>query len=319
MPSQHRPVMLKEVLFYLQPKLGEIFIDCTLGGASYTFELAKRVGERGKILALDLDQLAIAKAKEQLEQIKINNVILVCDNFKNLENIVKRYLNQEERKKIAGLVFDLGLSSDQLADTNRGFSFLLDTPLKMNFGQDAKITADQIVNQWPEKEIAKILQKYGEEKFAKIIARKITQVRKKQDILTTGQLVEIIKQAVPRKYLFARLHPATKTFQALRIIVNQELDNLQQVLPQAVELLTIGGRLVIISYHSLEDRIVKKFFKQEASDCLCPSNLPACRCHHQARLKILTKKVIRPSEEEVRDNPRARSAKLRVVERISDN
>lgn len=315
--------MPREVLEYLNPQVGQYFIDCTLGGAGYTIAIAKMVRNNGKVLAIDADKLAIqnaeflisppAKARHwRAGNFQLSNTILVQDNYKNLSKIVKEHFNN---KKVNGIVFDLGLSTAQLEDRNRGFSFQKDTPLDMAFGQNENKTTD-IVNKWSQAELEKIIKEYGEERYARKITQEIIKYRKNKQIKTTKQLVEIIKSAVPHKYLFSKIHPATRTFQALRIATNNELENLHITLPQAVDLLSKKGRLVVISYHSLEDRIVKKFIKQEAKDCICPKDYPACRCQHQARLKILTKKIIRPTEEEVLNNPKARSAKLRAAEKI---
>lgn len=300
---------------YLNPRQGQNFIDCTLGGAGYTMEIAKMTGPRGKVLAIDLDKMAVDNAKRIIEKYKYKNIILANDNFKNLSKIVEKYFGDEESAKFHGIVFDLGLSSAQLQDRDRGFSFQLDAPLNMAFGETAGETTERIVNNRRAEELERIFKEYGEERFAKRIARKIVEERKLKSIKTTGQIVEIIKSALPKKYLFARIHPATRVFQALRIATNKELENLEQALPQAMDLLAPKGRIAVVSYHSLEDRIVKNFFRTESRDCVCPPNYPACRCHHTARLKILTPRVVRASEEEVLNNPRARSAKLRVAEK----
>ncbi len=312
MEYKHTPVMLKKVLEYLNPQPGQYFIDCTLGGAGYTLEIAKRVGEKGRVLAIDLDKMAIENCRLKIVDCRLNNIILVNNNFRNLSKIAKQYFNN---KKINGIVFDLGLSSAQLKDRNRGFSFQKDTLLDMAFGQSEISTID-IINKWKEENFKKIIREYGEERFARKITQGIVDYRKNKQIKTTGQLVEIIKSAVPKKYQHGKTHFATRTFQALRIATNNELENLREALPQALDLLTAGGRIAVVSYHSLEDRIVKQFFKTESKDCICPSSYPACRCQHKARIKILTKKIIRAGEEEVRDNPGARSAKLRVAEKI---
>lgn len=316
MEYQHTPVMLKEALKYLNPRPGQNFIDCTLGGAGYTIAIAKKVGKDGKVLAIDLDKLAIDNAKKLIKEYKHTNIILANDNFKNLSKIVEKYFGNKESAKFHGIVLDLGLSSAQLQDRDRGFSFQLDAPLNMAFGQTTGETTERIVNNRRAEELERIFREYGEERFAKKIARKIVEYRKLKSIKTTGQMVEIIKSALPKKYLYCKIHPATRVFQALRIATNKELENLEQVLPQAMDLLAPKGRIAVVSYHSLEDRIAKYFFKRESKDCLCPPICPVCRCHHKARLKILTKRVVMASEEEVLNNPRARSAKLRVAERI---
>ncbi len=339
---EHAPVMLKEVLEFFDPKPGQNYIDCTLGGANYTLAIAKKIKPGGKILSLDLDQLAIRAAQEKINSEKIpskaprppsqakrsdgdppmagGNIILVNENFKNLSKIVTQYFTKQQlNPKFNGIIFDLGLSSAQLQDKNRGFSFQPDTRLDMNFSQidnDRAASTEYLVNNYGLDQLTRIFRQYGEEKFAKTIAKKIIISRQNSPIKTTGQLVDIIKNAVPKKYRNKNLHPATKIFQALRIATNNELANLGLALPQTLDLLAPHGKLAVISYHSLEDRIVKNFFRQESRDCICPPTYPACRCQHLARLKILTPHVLRPSEEEVLINARSRSAKLRVAEMI---
>lgn len=309
--------MLEEVLSFLKPGRGNYFIDCTLGGAGYSLAIAEKTGE-GRVLSIDLDEAAIKNASQIIKTRGIKNVTLIHDNFKNLSKIVKNAFTAKEKSKLAGIVFDLGLSTAQLEDQSRGFSFRADAPLKMNFDRSAtSLNAAVILNNWRQDELEKIIKEYGEEKFAKIIARRIVQVRRKEKITTTGQLIKIIKNSLPARHTATgRIHFATKTFQALRIAVNQELENLKEVLPQALELLNPGGRLVTVSYHSLEDRIVKRFLKEESKDCLCPPSYPLCRCGHQAKLKILTAKPLGPGDQELAKNPRARSAKLRAAEKI---
>jgi len=313
MQYKHIPVMLKEVLEYLDPKSGQNFIDCTLGGAGYTTAIAKKVGKSGSVMSIDLDDLAIKNAKDVIKKLKLNNIILVKDNFRNLLEIKKKYL---KNKKVNGIVFDLGLSSAQLDDMNRGFSFKEDTPLKMEFGNTENgITTEEIINNYNQEELEKIIREYGEEKFARRIAGAIIESRKSAPVKTAKQLAEIIKNVIPKRFQ-NKIHPATKTFQALRIATNDELGSLREVLPQAIDVLEKNGKIVVISYHSLEDRIVKHFFKKESKECLCPPSYPVCQCSHKAIIKILTNRVIRPTEEEVADNSRARSAKLRVAEKI---
>lgn len=323
---EHTPVMLKEVLKFLNPGPGQNFIDCTLGGGGYTFAIAEKIVPSGKILSIDLDNSAIANAAGIIKQNKYQNIILVHENFKNLSNIVKNYWPVRQAFGFDGIVFDLGLSSAQLKDRNRGFSFQLDAPLDMAFDHtrkntnkeriDTNLSTEEIINKWPEDKLERILQEYGEERHAQRISTALANARQEKEIKTTGQLVEIIAQAVPEAYKHKKIHFATRTFQALRIATNQELENLKIVLPQAVDLLKAGGKLTIVSYHSLEDRIIKQYVKQESRDCLCPPSAPVCACSHKASLKIITRKVIKPSEEEVAKNPRARSARLRVAEKI---
>lgn len=310
--------MLKEVVEYLAPKPGGNYIDCTLGGGGYSQAILERAGDKGKVLAIDLDELAISNAKES---IKKQNLILARGNFKNLQEIIKEHFQElsplADSPQFDGIVFDLGLSSAQLEDRNRGFSFNLSgSPLGMNFGSQIELTAQNIINHWSLEDLTKIFKDYGEEKSAYKIALAIESERKINSIATTDQLVKIITGAMPKRFQREKIHPATKIFQALRIAVNQELENLRAALPQAVSLLKPGGKLVVISYHSLEDRIVKQYFKQESRDCLCPPKCPLCQCGHLAQLKILTRGILRPTGEEVLRNPRSRSAKLRAVEKI---
>lgn len=310
--------MLKQALIYLKPGRAGKFIDCTLGGAGYSLALARSVGETGRVVAIDLDQAAIANAKKEAEKQKLNNLILVNDNFRDLSKIIEESFSGEENFKFDGIVFDLGLSSAQLADRSRGFSFRFDAPLDMSFGRtgESGLTTTEIVNSWREKDLAGIIRQYGEEKFAARIAAKIAAARKRRKISTSGELVEIIKSSLPAGYLRRPgIHFATRTFQALRIATNRELENLEEALKQSLELLAAGGRLVVISYHSLEDRLVKRFFKQASRDCICPLGAPQCQCDHRAALKIISRKVIRPESGELEANPRSRSAKMRVAEK----
>jgi len=310
MEYKHTPVMLSEVLEYLSPYRGGYFIDCTLGGGGYTSALSRIVSSNGRILAIDLDKEAIENTRRK----NLKNVILAHDNFKNLSQIIKKEFKGDAL--FDGIVLDLGLSSYQLEDRNRGFSFRKDDqPLNMSFDQeDVSLTKD-IVNNSSQKELEKIISEHGEEKYAKRIANQIIKKRKEKKIETTGDLIQAIEMAVPKKF-YNKIHPATKTFQALRIATNRELENLKEVLPQAVAHLKPKGRLAVISFHSLEDRIVKNFFKNESRDCLCPPAFPECRCNHLRTLKIITKKPICPEEKEIKENPRARSAKMRVAEKI---
>jgi len=290
--------MLPEVIEYLNPKTGEIIIDCTLGGAGYTLAIAQRVGEKGKVIAIDADEMAIENAKGKIENEKLSNIILVNENFKNLSAII----NQIGLEKVDGVVFDLGLSSAQLEDATRGFSFNSAATLNMEFGsrnQESGIrNTEEIVNKFKPEELEKIIREYGEERFAKKIVGAIIKARRLKPIANSRELAAVISQAVPAKYRYGRIHPATRTFQALRIATNDELTNLKVALPQAAEALAAAGRIVIISYHSLEDRIVKWFLRER---------------QNQGAVKILTKKVVTATKAEMKNNPRARSAKLRAA------
>lgn len=317
MDYKHIPVMLTEVLEYLSPQPGDNFIDCTMGGGGYTLAIAEKCFP-GKVLTIDLDNLAIKNIKQRIKDKKQNNLIFVQDNFRNLKKIVEENWPDQGAADFSGIVLDLGLSSAQLDDGERGFSFKVDAPIDMAFGKNVNsdFNTRHILNNWGEKELNRILKDYGEEKYARSIAKAIVKARKSSELETTNQLIEIISSAVPGFYKRKKIHFATRTFQALRIATNEELESLQEVLPAAVGLLKKGGRLVVVSYHSLEDRIVKQFFKEISRDCICPKEVPVCQCDHEAEIKILTKKVVFPTDVEVKENPRARSAKMRVVEKL---
>lgn len=315
MEYQHTPVMLEEVLSGLNLKPGTKIIDCTLGGASYTLAIAEKVGPTGLVLALDLDNLAITNAQQKISQQNIGNIILVQENFRNLSRVIAD--NFPEGTLFDGVVMDLGLSSAQLSDDDRGFSFNGDHPLDMAFNQElhTAIATTTIINRYPLDRLTHIFREYGEEPKAYLVAKMIVEKRKKNWIKTTGQLLEIIS-LVLKNNPKNRIHPATKIFQALRMETNRELEALKEVLPASLSCLKSGGRLAIVSFHSGEDRIVKEFFKQESINCICPSSVPLCVCKHQAQIKILLKKPLVATFEENEDNPRARSAKLRLAEKI---
>jgi 16S rRNA (cytosine1402-N4)-methyltransferase len=302
----HIPVLVREAVEALAVQPGGRYIDCTIDGGGHAAAILERSSPGGQLLGIDADPEAVRFASVRLGSYS-SSLLIVNDNFANLEAIcIKR-----DFLPVNGILFDLGLSSLQLADTGRGFSFQYDAPLDMRFSPSQKLTAAEIVNTYPEEELAQLIRKFGEEGLSRRIARGIIRER---PIKTTLELAMVVEKAVgPRR---VRIHPATRTFQALRIAVNKELDNLEATLKQAVNLLGFGGRLVVISYHSLEDRIVKRFFKQESTDCICPPGVPACTCQHTARLKLINRKVITPGAAEVRANPRARSARLRAAERI---
>lgn len=293
----HIPVLQKEVLEYLNPKPNENFIDATIGNAGHTLTILERNIPAGKVLGIDADPEIIKNTKYSIQNtVYKNRVILVCDNFANLKEIVK----QEKFKSVQGILFDLGMSSWHLEESGRGFSFLKNESLDMRYNPRNPLTAARIVNYYSSQEIEKILKEYGEERFAKKIAQKIIEIRKIKPIETTSQLAEIVKSATPHWYHRKKIHPATRTFQAIRIAVNDELNNLERALPQTLEILKPGGRLVVISFHSLEDRIIKNFLKEKAKENI---------------LKILTKKPINPSLGEIKINPRSRSAKLRAAQK----
>ncbi|MFA7377397.1 MAG: 16S rRNA (cytosine(1402)-N(4))-methyltransferase RsmH [Patescibacteria group bacterium] len=290
MKYHHIPVMLSEVVKHLAVKPGGIYIDCTLGGAGYTLELAKRVGPKGRVLALDMDIAAISNAKEKIAKQAIENVILVQENFKNIAPVFHEYFKKEEL--VDGIVFDLGLSSFQLSDKKRSFSFQNDVPLDMAFGKKAEKQTVEIINNYKLLDLTEIFREYGEEKNAYKIARAIVLERKKRKIETTQDLVDIIVKQYPKRAYY-KIHPATKVFQALRIETNQEFNNLKTALADISKILKFKGRIVVVSFHSGEDRIVKQFFK------------------NNEEIMPIVKKPVVASENEVANNPRARSAKLR--------
>ena len=295
MSYAHIPVMLPEVGKYLHPRPGAFFLDCTLGGAGYTLALAKAVGPTGRVLAIDLDEMAIKNAAQKLQERNLNNVVLVQDNFKNLSTIVSNHFSDDQ--KFDGIVMDLGLSSAQLSDSERGFSFQGERPLDMAFGPLSAKSTEEIVNHYSLPELTKIFRDYGEEKDAYKIAKAIVNYRRTKRLKTTTDLVTIIEAVVPPRF-YTKIHPATRIFQALRMATNEELESLAVALPAALELLKPQGRLVVVSFHSGEDRIVKNFFRTAALE---------------EQLIILTKKPLIPTEAETQANPRARSAKLRAA------
>ncbi len=302
----HLPVLLEETVRALAVQPGGRYLDCTLGDGGHAQAILERSSPGGELLGIDADPQAIAIAGTRLREYG-RQVRLVNENFANLETICTKY----DFHPVHGILFDLGLSSQQLSDRGRGFSFQQDGPLDMRFSPQQEVTAADIVNQSSEAELADIIRRYGEEAGSRQIARRIVRER---PVATTLKLAKIVEQAVGARR--GKIHPATKTFQALRIAVNQELRHLESALEQAVKLLGFGGRLVVISYHSLEDRIAKQFMNRESKDCICPAGIPTCVCGHSASLRLVSKRVITPSPEEVAANPRSRSAKLRAAERL---
>lgn len=304
--SAHIPVLREETMRALAVQPGGRYIDCTLGGGGHAASILERSSPGGQLLGIDTDPEAIKAASARLKDYG-RLILLVNDNFANLESICLKY----DFQPVHGILFDLGLSSLQLDDAGRGFSFQRDGPLDMRLSPHQEVTAADVINNYSESELAHIIRTYGEEVRARKIARRIVQGR---PIKTTLELVQVIEQACGSRR--DGIHPATKTFQALRIVVNRELENLESALKQAINLLGFGGRLVVISYHSLEDRIVKQLMQKESRHCICPPGLPKCVCGHVACLKLVTKKVLTPSPQEMKINPRSRSAKLRAAERI---
>jgi 16S rRNA (cytosine1402-N4)-methyltransferase len=303
----HVPALLDEVIAGLQPRQGGYFVDCTVGLGGHAAEILEKISPTGRLLGIDADPEAIKISQDKLSDYG-EAVTLVNDNFVNLEAICERY----HFHPVDGILFDLGVSSLQLDTAERGFSFHLDAPLNMRFDPGQGLTASDIVNSFSEQELAKLLERYGEERHSRRIARHIVQNR---PIATTVELARLVEQVLGGRR--AKIHPATRTFMALRIAVNSELQNLELALKQTPNLLRPGGRLTVISYHSLEDRIVKQFMRYAASSCLCPPGTIICRCGHVPTLKLISRKVIKPTSLEIESNPRSRSAKLRIAERLN--
>ena len=303
----HIPVLLKETIEALAVQPGGRYIDCTLGGGGHAAAILDHSSPGGQLLGIDADPDAIKISEARLQPYS-NSTLLINENFVNLQAICIKY----DFLPVHGILFDLGLSSFQLDIAERGFSFQHKGPLDMRLSPDQEVTAADIINTYSESELAHLIKTYGEESHSHKIARRIVQER---PIKTTLQLARTIEQVIGGRR--GKIHPATRTFQALRIAVNYELEHLEAALKQAIDLLGFEGRLVVISYHSLEDRIVKQFMQQESKDCICPPGTPTCICGHTARLRLIKKKVITPSLAEVQLNPRSRSAKLRVAEHIS--
>ena len=307
----HMPVMPDEALSALQPHAGARYLDGTLGGAGHTSLLVDASAPDGRVLAIDADPLALERARSLLpEAIANGRLVLAHGNFARMGELTAA----AGFAPVDGILLDLGLSSDQLADRERGFSFSHDAPLDMRFDTTCGVSAADLVNTLPEVELANLLWRYGEERRSRAIARRIGEARERQPITRTGELARLVASVVHGRP--GGIHPATRTFQALRIAVNDELGSLEAALPAAIELLRPGGRLAVISFHSLEDRIVKRFFQQEERGCICPPELPECVCGRAPRLRIVTRHPLTASEAETATNPRARSAKLRVAEKI---
>ncbi len=308
MEFSHVSVLLNETVDSLNIKPDGVYVDCTLGGAGHTSLILSKLGEKGRVIGIDRDDDALANAKEKIND---NRLITVKDNFENIESAVK-YAGFE---KVDGILMDLGVSSHQLDVAERGFSYMQDAKLDMRMDQTSPLTAYEVINNYSDRELIRILRDYGEERFASSIVSKICSSREINPIETTLQLAEIVISAIPKKFRLDG-HPAKRTFQAVRIEVNGELDCIPKAINSGVELLNKGGRMSIISFHSLEDRLVKNGFKQLENPCTCPSDFPVCVCGKQPMVKIITKKPILPSEEELKYNSRSHSAKLRVCEKI---
>ncbi len=311
MEFNHYSVMLTETIDELNIKPDGIYIDGTLGGAGHSFEIAKRLSDKGHLYGIDQDEAAIEAAGERLKDFK-NVTTIIRANYKD----AVRLLKEQGITGADGILLDLGVSSYQLDTVERGFTYKYDTPLDMRMDTRQRLTAKDIVNTYSLKDLARIIRDYGEDDFAQNIAKHIVSEREKKEIETTFELNEIIKAAIPMKIRKTGGHPSKQTFQALRIECNHELDVLRDSLDEMIDFLNPGGRIAIITFHSLEDRIVKTCFKKNEDPCTCPKNFPVCVCGNVSKGKVITRKPILPSEEELNENSRSKSAKLRVFERI---
>ncbi len=309
-PAGHVPVLFDEALNLLRPRSGGRYIDATFGGGGHTVALLEQSAPDGQVMAIDADPDAIARARD-LAALFPGRLTLTQGNFRDLEILAR----DKQFDAVDGILMDLGLSSFQLSRPERGFSFQRSGPLDMRFDTTSAFSASDIVNGWSEEDIARLLFEYGEEQRSRPIARAIVRERNSELITTTDRLASIVERAVGGRRGRA-IHPATRTFQALRIAVNDELEALRSGLDGAINLLTAGGRIAVISFHSLEDRIVKTFLRHESTDCICPPETPICVCGHKARMTLITRRAVRPSEIEEQSNPRSRSARLRVAERL---
>jgi len=303
--------MVNEVIEYLNCQPKGIYVDGTIGSGGHSLEILKCSSPDGRLIGIDWDSEALAAARDRLNDFQ-DRAKIVYGNFKAIGNILKNlgvYLAN-------GILLDLGLSSAQLGSRERGFSFKLEGPIDMRMDRSSEFKAFDLLNSLSIPELEAILLKYGEERFARRIARFIADHKKTRPLITTTQLADIVSTAIPSRFHPKKIHPATKTFQAIRIAVNDELTNLEIAIQESIDLLKQGGRLCVISFHSLEDRIVKQSFRSLAKTCTCPPGMPECNCQKESMIKVLTKRPVLPAEEEIRKNPRSRTAKLRVAERL---
>ncbi|SLK11180.1 MULTISPECIES: 16S rRNA (cytosine(1402)-N(4))-methyltransferase RsmH [unclassified Paenibacillus] len=313
----HITVLKEEATEGLNIKQDGIYVDCTLGGGGHSSVIASKLGPGGRLIALDQDDWALDNAREKLAPYG-ERITLVKTNFRDLEQVLKELdvPMKDGVPQVDGILYDLGVSSPQFDEGERGFSYNHDAPLDMRMDQDASLTAKEIVNEWPEEEIARILYRYGEEKFSRRIARVIIEKRKQSTIETTGELVELIKEGIPAAARRTGGHPAKRSFQALRIAVNDELGAFEEALHQAVRCLAPGGRVSVITFHSLEDRICKQILSSYLEKCTCPPDFPLCVCGGKGTMRLVNRKPLIPTETELAENSRARSAKLRVAEKL---
>jgi len=307
---EHVPVLLEEVLEFLRCLPSGAFVDCTVGLGGHARAILERIRPSGGLIAIEADTEALQQARRNLAAWK-EKVTYVQASYRRLSETLQRLGVRD----VAGILLDLGMSSAQVESPSRGFSFSRRGPLDMRYDRRQPLTAADIVNRYPEKDLVKILREFGEEKAAKRIAAAIVRRREEWPLSTTDELAELVASVARPRPARGGIHPATKAFQALRVAVNDELGALSEALPQAIEVLRPGGRLIVLSYHSLEDRIVKQTFRGFEKGCVCPPSFPVCRCGRVSEVEVLTRKPMRPSEEEIRRNPRSRSARMRVCER----
>ncbi len=311
MEFKHISVLLQETIDSLAIKPDGIYVDGTTGGGGHSYEICKRLGPEGRLICIDQDTEALEAAGERLKPFA-GQITMVKSNYSQMKEVLK----EQGIDKVDGIVLDLGVSSYQLDNGKRGFSYRENAPLDMRMDQDSTVSARDIINEYSESELCRIIREYGEERFARNIARNICKKRQDKPIETTFELVDIIRGSMPAKARNAKGHPAKRTFQAIRIECNQELEVLQWALNDMVDMLKDGGRISIITFHSLEDRIVKTNFRKYENPCTCPPDFPVCVCGNKSKGKVITRKPILPSEEECNKNTRSKSAKLRVFERI---
>lgn len=311
MEFKHETVMLDEVIQGLNIKNDGIYVDGTLGGGGHSEEICKKLDKSGLLIGIDRDKDALVASGKRLEKYSCRK-IFIQSNYSEIKNVLKDL----KLSGVDGAILDLGVSSFQLDNAQRGFSYMRNAPLDMRMNQDDYFTAYDVINGYSEKELSRVIAKYGEERWHSRIAEFIVKERKKEDIKTTEQLVDVIKAAIPAKARCEGPHPAKRTFQAIRIEVNEELSRLKKAVGEFCEVLNEGGRFCVISFHSLEDRIVKETFNEKSNPCTCPKEFPICVCGKVAEIKKITRKPMTPSREELENNPRSRSSKLRIIERI---
>ncbi len=307
----HISILLDECLDALQIKPDGVYMDATLGGAGHSLGIAQRLTNGGRLICVDRDDAALANAEKRLKDIR-ERVTLVKSDFRNLDSVIAA----QGLSGVDGILFDLGVSSPQLDKAERGFSYMQDAPLDMRMDRQQKLTAYDVVNSFEQSELRRILTEYGEERYSPNIAAAIVRTREQKPIKTTGELVDVIRSAMPAKALREKQHPAKRSFQAIRIAVNDELSAVREAMQKAIDALNPNGRLAVITFHSLEDRIVKETMKKAAEGCTCPRDFPVCVCGNKPKVKLISRKPILPGEGEIRENGRARSAKLRVCERL---